>query len=109
MTKFKVGDVIAMPFFQNQENKNEGTARLALIVEVYSDSYSIMPFTTKLHQEKNYNKALFIAASSTLGKKMGIPEDSLLIFDRRVEIKKIVAKPPILGNCGEDFLEEHNL
>jgi hypothetical protein len=44
-----------------------------------------------------------------LVKKMGLKYDSILMIDRRMEIKKIVARPPVLGNCGEDFLEENNL
>lgn len=109
MPQFKVGDVLALPYFPNQENPNEGTARYILIVEVFSDSYSIIPFTSQVHQSNRYEKTIEIKKDGVVGKKMGLKYDSILMIDRRREIKKIVAKPPVLGNCGEDFLEDNNL
>jgi hypothetical protein len=107
MPIFKPGDVIALPYFPNEENKNEGTARLVLIVEVFNDSYLIVPFTKQTHQSANYTKCIEILKESALGKNMGLLFDSILVLDRQLKINKIIAKPPILGNCGEDFLIEH--
>lgn len=109
MPTFKIGDVLALPYFPNQENKNEGTARYILIVDVYSDGYCIIPLTCQIHQASKYTNTILIHKISTLGKQMGLKCDSILIIDRKMDIKKIVAKPPVLGNCGEEFLEENNL
>lgn len=106
MSSFKPGDVIALPYFPNQENPNEGTARYAMIVEVYNDKYLFYPFTKQLHQVNNYKKTKTIIKNSPLGQKMGLKYDSILVMDREWEIHKIVAKPPVLGNCGDEFLEE---
>jgi hypothetical protein len=38
MSLFKVGDVLALPYFPNQEDPKEGTARYILIVEIFNDS-----------------------------------------------------------------------
>ncbi|MBK8368940.1 MAG: hypothetical protein IPL10_16545 [Bacteroidetes bacterium] len=109
MSLFKVGDVLALPYFPNQEDPKEGTARYILIVEIFNDSYSIIPFTSQIHQSNRYENTIKINKDDDIGKKMGLKYDSILMIDRRMEIKKIVARPPVLGNCGEDFLEENNL
>lgn len=109
MSRFKIGDVLAIAYFPNQENKNEGTARYILIIDVFDDGYCILPLSCQTHQASNYKKTIFIGKASPLGVKMGLTCDSILIIDRQIEIKKIVLKPPIMGNCGEEFLEDNNL
>ena len=95
---------------KKQISKKEKTQfRNKMIVEIFNDSYSIIPFTSQIHQSNRYENTIKINKDDDIGKKMGLKYDSILMIDRRMEIKKIVARPPVLGNCGEDFLEENNL
>ncbi len=109
MVYFKRGDVLCIPYFPNQENSNNGTARYVLVVEDFHDGYTIIPFTKQLHQSNNYKNTILIKKDDEEGIKMGLIHDSILIIDRKTEVNLYTLTPPVIGKCSEDFLEKHNL
>jgi hypothetical protein len=50
--KFSQGDVLIMPFFRNQEDKN-GQPRWVICVEDLQDKMIIIPMTSQIHQQRH--------------------------------------------------------
>lgn len=104
---FQCGDVISVDFFPNEEDKSKGTERWVIISEVHQDGYLVYPFTSQLHQKARYHKFLEINKSSSLGQRMGLKFDSLLILDRTAKLMTFLRQPILHGNCGQEFLENY--
>lgn len=102
------GQVIVLPFFPNQEDKTEGQARWAIIIEDLQDAYLIVPMSCQQHQETRYRNTLKIAKDSVDGKEMQLTCNALVIIDRSYELPKIIFKTSILkkGVCPEHVLDE---
>ena len=107
---FKIGDVIGIPYFPNQEDPLKGKARTVIIVDVTSNGYIIIPMTSQLHQASRYNKTILIRKNDETGRKIGLKFDSLLIIDRKITIgKHFPVNPKYIGNSGQEFILKHNL
>jgi len=109
MSEYKKGDVVAIPYFSNQEDHSKGTARPILIVDIINGEYFVMPLTSQLHQANNYKKTVLIRQNDETGKRIGLRRDSLVIADRKTKMTLFAKGSHLIGNCGLQFLIDHSL
>lgn len=103
----QAGDVFTLPFFPNQENKQKGESRWAIVLEVFNDSYRIIPMTCQQHQQFRYSKTILIQKNSSFGIQMGITCDAMLIADREIVISKLIVTGKIKkhGTCPDELMD----
>lgn len=101
------GDVIVLPFFGHQEDKTQGEARWAIILEDLGDSYSVIPMTCQTNQVSKYSKTIIVKLKSKDAIQMKINCDSLIIVDREAQLSKVHMKAihPV-GKCSESLIDK---
>jgi hypothetical protein len=103
-TNYKTGDVIHVVYFENEENKDQGTARWLICLEDLGDKIVAVPLTKNTSQLTRYPKSFIITKDSEDGLMMGLLYDSLVIPSRVATIKKVQAHKN--GSCSEDLLDK---
>lgn len=106
ITTYTTGDVICTPHHPFIENPSEGNARYLICLEDLHDSITVVPLTTQLKQQKHHPKSFVITKASTEGQLMQIPEDSLVIPEKTITIKKLSMYKH--GHCSEEMLDRLN-
>lgn len=107
-SELEVGDVVVLPFFHHQENRQKGEARSVIILEKFDDACCIVPLSCQDHQEVNYEKCFTIDKNSPDGQQMGLICNSLVIVDRESQYPKVVMNKIIdkLGTCPDEVLDQ---
>jgi hypothetical protein len=106
--KAQVGDVLLIPYFPHQEDR-EGEPRWIIVIEDLESHYEIVPFSKQMHQISRYKKTITILHNSIEGQEMGLTSDSIIICDRNKQVpKSSLDRPPCKkkGNCPQSTLDE---
>lgn len=110
----KVGDVLVVPYFAHEEDKNDGEPRYVLVIEDLGDEFLLIGFTKQLHQLYRYPDGFIIKQNSSDGIQMGLAHDSIICCgvlgvrkEQRAK-KKFLGIPPIIkkGTCPTDILDK---
>ena len=107
MANYSAGSVLAIPYFPNQENSQNGEPRWIIVVEDLEDKVQILPLTSQLHQIKHYPKSIEIKKDSAEGLQMQLTSDSIILVERTLIWKKtMIEKAYIKGTCSEELIDQ---
>ncbi len=107
-------DVLVLPFFPHNENKQEGEARYAIVLEDLGNEWLLLGITSQVHHLQHYPDGFIITKNSADGKQMGLIYDSLIccgvegVRKTFTMNKKFLTIPPIQkkGTCSEVLLDK---
>jgi hypothetical protein len=102
-----IWEVFHCPAFPNQENNKECTARPAIVFENLQDDVEVFPVTKQIQNQAKYKKTIFVSKDSFEGREMGLTFDSIIILDRKSQLKKtrLVRK---MGICPQTIIDRIN-
>jgi PemK-like, MazF-like toxin of type II toxin-antitoxin system len=111
MSRYKRGDVVKAPFAYFDKNSGLMTYKIRpfIVIDVEDETDNItVSCSSQLRQSKNF-KGIIVYANSSIGKQMGITQDSFIYCNQTITLsnKDILGK---IGTCQiiEEIIEKLN-
>lgn len=101
---YTTGNVISLPFFQHEDDKNCGEARWLICLEDLQDEFIAVPLKSNTDHKEFHPNSFVIEKNSEEGKRMNLLNDSLVVPDRAKQMRKIFAS--VHGSCSEVLIDK---